>query len=218
MIRTEIFIDGNFFFQASNFFRYQHPQKKRLNLEGIITLAKKNLSSSKTPAIITRIRIYRGRYPEPTSGESVFEEFATRVGIEINKFPIQNGEEKEVDVALALDAYETAKDNYCDAIVLLAGDADFLPLIKKIHKCHVKTLLIGCNATTEDSWTKTSYRLAKEVYQCILLDEKIKEPALANLLLYDTGSRSENEPAPPQRHPTANSQRKPIQTSATPRR
>lgn len=196
MNRIEIFIDGNFFYQASNFFRYQHPEKKRLNLEGIFALAKDALSTPDEPAVLTRTRIYRGRHTDPTQGENVFDDYAIRLGVEMNRFPIQNGEEKEVDVSLALDAYEAVKDNYCDAIVLLAGDVDFLPLIKRIHRLGKTTLLIGFNGTTAEGWTKTSYRLVKEVGSHIFLEEKILDPAHAATLLYQAPQRLDPDPLP----------------------
>jgi uncharacterized LabA/DUF88 family protein len=186
MNRTEFFIDGNFFYQASNFFRYQHQENKRLNLEGIIELARTHLSERGNPAVITRTRIYRGRHTEPSTGETLFDDFAIRMGIELNHFPMQNGEEKEVDVALALDAYEAAKDHYCENIVLFAGDTDFLPLIKHLHKMGVQTLVIGFNNPAEEGGTKTSYRLVREASGHIFLEDEVKDREKRKKILYET--------------------------------
>ncbi len=45
------------------------------------------------------------------------------------------------DLKLALDMFEGAITNEYDTGILVSGDGDFLPLIKKIHKYHKKVEL-----------------------------------------------------------------------------
>jgi len=68
------------------------------------------------------------------------------------------------DVGIALDAYVFANDNAINHVVLVSGDGDFVPLIKKLQSkgCHIMVM----------SFSKVlSRELAAEANKVILLDD-----------------------------------------------
>lgn len=68
------------------------------------------------------------------------------------------------DVGLALDAYIIATEQDLDRIVLVSGDGDFVPLVKKL-------LLKSCHTTVMSFKACLSQALREEADEVILLDD-----------------------------------------------
>lgn len=65
-----------------------------------------------------------------------FFQFLKRNGIIVNKIPLMKKprgkqKEKEVDISLALDLFDLTVQDQLDRAILVSGDGDFRPLIKK---------------------------------------------------------------------------------------
>ena len=60
------------------------------------------------------------------------------------------------DIKLALDMFEGAFNNEYDIGILVSGDGDFLPLIRKIHKYHKKVELWYFDKRTSNKLIKAS--------------------------------------------------------------
>ena len=60
--------------------------------------------------------------------------------------------EKGVDVALAVDAMKVGLSGTIDLAVLVAGDADFVPLLRELMKVGVRTLILYFDYKTEDGY------------------------------------------------------------------
>lgn len=56
-------------------------------------------------------------------------------------------EQKGVDVQLAVDALEAAKSGSVDVIALIAGDADFVPLVEAIRRAGPHVFVIAFNSS-----------------------------------------------------------------------
>ncbi len=82
--------------------------------------------------------------------------------LELEKF---NGHcQKGVDVSLALDVSDCADGSECDTILLVSGDADFIPAVRKAKKRGKKVQVAAFENVL-------SYDLAEEADEVILLDE-----------------------------------------------
>ena len=71
-------------------------------------------------------------------------------GIKVHLAYMNSGSNKVKgdDIMLALDMFEGAINNEYDVGILVSGDGDFLPLIRKIHKYHKKVELWYFDART----------------------------------------------------------------------
>jgi uncharacterized LabA/DUF88 family protein len=71
-------------------------------------------------------------------------------GVEPKYLPMsQSGEEKGIDVALAVDALQIGLDGKIDIAVLVTGDADFVPLVRALNKQGVRVLAVYFDFTDE---------------------------------------------------------------------
>ena len=60
--------------------------------------------------------------------------------------------EKGVDVALAVDAMKIGLSGTIYVAVLVAGDADFVPLLRELMKVGVRTLIVYFEYETQDGY------------------------------------------------------------------
>jgi len=87
-------------------------------------------------------------------------------------------EEKGIDVWLALEAYDLAVHKRFDVLVLVAGDQDFVPLIRKVNGIGTRVMLLTDDLkwkdqNNQDKYINTSQRLLDEVSYPILLKDEI---------------------------------------------
>ena len=76
--------------------------------------------------------------------ERKFEDVLMRAGVVTHYTPFRRGrKEKGVDVWLALEAYELTHLKKFDVVVLIAGDADFVPLVRKLTALGSRVMLVG---------------------------------------------------------------------------
>lgn len=76
--------------------------------------------------------------------ERKFEDLLMRSGVVTHYTPFRRGrKEKGVDVWLALEAYERTHLKKFDVVVLIAGDADFVPLVRKLTALGSRVMLVG---------------------------------------------------------------------------
>jgi cold shock CspA family protein len=83
-------------------------------------------------------------------------------------------------VWLALEAYELAIYKHFDILVLVAGDGDYVPLVRKLHTVGTQVMLICWdfsyhNENGDIVETKTSRQLQEEVFFPIHMYQKIEQ-------------------------------------------
>ena len=80
-------------------------------------------------------------------------------GFRLDLVPATNGSGKQegTDVEIALVAYDYAVEKRCDCVLLITGDGDFSPLVRRLHEKGVlvevlsfKDCLSGCLERTAD--------------------------------------------------------------------
>ena len=154
LTRIGVFYDGNYYFNVSNYYLYQHSRKARLNISGLHQfIIKKVAELEGTEERYTSIvdsHYFRGRIKskdapdkEALFKERSFEDILINEGITTHYLPLVANQEKGIDVWLALEALELAIYKRFDVIVLIAGDGDFLPLIRKLNTIGTRVMLLA---------------------------------------------------------------------------
>jgi cold shock CspA family protein len=120
---------------------------------------------------------------EKVQSERVFEDILMRENIVTHYLPLRYGEnntwqEKGIDVWLALEAYELAIYKRFDVLVLVAGDGDYVPLVRKLNTLGTQVMLISWdysyyNENGAISETRTSRQLLEEVLYPVVMHERI---------------------------------------------
>jgi cold shock CspA family protein/uncharacterized LabA/DUF88 family protein len=133
---------------------------------------------------------FKGRSSAKEMGEKVqseraFEDILMRENIVTHYLPLRYNEnnvahEKGIDVWLALEAYELAIYKHFDILVLVAGDGDYVPLVRKLHTLGAQVMLISWDFTFHNEngdivETKTSRQLLEEVFYPVLMNQRIDQ-------------------------------------------
>jgi cold shock CspA family protein len=90
-----------------------------------------------------------------------------RAGVVTHFLPLSPRGEKGVDVSFALEAFELAMYKRFGVTVLIAGDGDYLPLIRKLHTIGTRTMVLAwdfkyIDEAGNERETKTSQLLIDE--------------------------------------------------------
>jgi cold shock CspA family protein/uncharacterized LabA/DUF88 family protein len=192
LIRIGIFYDGYYFYKVSNYYKYEHTRKARISISGLQEFIRNEVARGSGTNIrqcrIVDTHYFRGRSSAKAMGdkvqnERIFEDILMRENVVTHYLPLRLGEnnslqEKGIDVWLALEAYELARYKRFDIMVLIAGDGDYLPLVRKLNILGTLVMLISwdfsyLNENGIVEQTKTSQSLLEEVYYAVPMAERI---------------------------------------------
>ncbi|MBQ1926454.1 MAG: NYN domain-containing protein [Proteobacteria bacterium] len=154
VIKIGIFYDGNYLYHVSNYYVFHHHHHMRLSISGLHEFVREEVARREhTTAEFCRIvdaHYFRGRYTTQIveqkgwiRGERIFEDVLMYNGVTTHFWPMTEGNEKSVDVALALEAYEMTHLRHYDVCVLVAGDSDYAPLVQKIQATGTRAMVLG---------------------------------------------------------------------------
>jgi len=194
VLRIGIFYDGYYFYKISNYYKYEHEKKSRISISGLHDFIRSEIASL-TNTDIRQCRIidahyFKGRSSakelgEKVQSERVFEDILMRENIVSHYLPLRFGDnntvqEKGIDVWLALEAYELAIYKHFDILVLVAGDGDYVPLVRKLHTVGTHVMLICWdfsyhNENGDVVETKTSRQLQEEVFFPVYMCQRIEQ-------------------------------------------
>jgi len=194
ILRIGIFYDGYYFYKVSNYYKYEHEKKSRISISGLHDFIRSEVASL-TKTDIRQCRIidahyFKGRSSarelgEKVQSERVFEDILMRENIVSHYLPLRFGDnnvaqEKGIDVWLALEAYELAIYKHFDILVLVAGDGDYVPLVRKLHSVGTQVMLICWdfsyhNENGDIVETKTSRQLQEEVFFPVHMHQRIEQ-------------------------------------------
>jgi len=194
VLRIGIFYDGYYFYKVSNYYKYEHERKSRISISGLhdfirneVALLTKNDSRQ---CRIIDAHYFKGRSSakelgEKVQSERVFEDILMRENIVSHYLPLRFGEnnqiqEKGIDVWLALEAYELSIYKHFDILVLVAGDGDYVPLVRKLHTVGTQVMLICWdfsyhNENGDIVETRTSRQLQEEVFHAVQMHQRIEQ-------------------------------------------
>lgn len=220
LCRIAVFYDGNYFFNVSNYYLYQHPRKARLSFSGlhdyILAEVAKNEGMDKRHCQIVDAAYFRGRLTAQQAldqdklyGDRIFEDVLMRADITLFQRHLRKKddggfEEKGIDVWLALEAFEMASLKKYDVCVLVAGDADFVPLVNKLNTLGSRVMLLAWEFeyAKEDGRmkvTRASLELIERANYPIMMEPEInsglrrKEQLFDNLFMEKSASTTAQE-------------------------
>lgn len=198
--RIAVFYDGAYFFKVSSYYVYQHERRARLSFRGIHDFIvaevaqREGISSSRCQ--IVDAAYFQGRLTAQQASDQdrlfsdrVFEDALTRADIalfqqHLSCRPDGSFEEKRIDVWLALEAYEmTSLKNY-DVCVLITGDGDFVPLVRKLNTLGARVMLLGW----EFEYERDDGRVMRTQVSTGLID-RVNYPVLMKPLIDDRSRR-----------------------------
>lgn len=201
LTRIGIFYDGNYLHHVSNYYYYIHERKSRLSIKGIHEFVKKYLAEQNETnhqlCQIVDAHYFRGRLTAKEAKEKdgalfydrLFDEILMNEGVTTHYLPIKYyggiKQEKGIDVWLALEAYEMAFYKKFDVLVLIAGDGDYVPLIRKLNTLGTAVMVLSWDFeyTGEDGkpyYTRTSQYLLEEVSYPVPMHELINNRVRRN--------------------------------------
>ena len=179
-VRIGIFYDGHYFYRTSNYYKFDHSRQARISVSGlhdfICSEVAGKLNVDPENCKVVEAHYFRGRSikngnEKAIVGERYFEDALTKEGVSLNYLPLVRGlnnemKEKGIDVSLALNAYKKALAKTFDIFVLIAGDGDYLPLVRELQTMNapIDVMLISWDfESTNGEVTMTSQDLLEEV-------------------------------------------------------
>ncbi len=221
--RIGIFMDGGYFSHVSNFYRFHHETRSYLSLPGLKEYIRHQVTQLEEQDIsrcqIVDAHYFRGRLSareclerNTLYGERVFEDALLYAGFESHHQPVSQGKERGIDVMFALEAFDCASRKGLDVCVLIAGDGDFIPLVRKLHGLGTRVMVVGFNVQAvgvdgSPVTTRCSFHLMQEATYPLMLSEEIartplaEDPLLASLFLpkhHEEPAADINDFTPPQ--------------------
>ncbi|MDR0443704.1 MAG: NYN domain-containing protein [Treponema sp.] len=194
VLRIGIFYDGYYFYKVSNYYKYEHEKKSRISISGLHDFIRSEVAALTKNDIrqcqIIDAHYFKGRSSakelgEKVQAERVFEDILMRENIVSHYLPLRYGEnnivqEKGIDVWLALEAYELAIYKHFDILALVAGDGDYVPLVRKLHTVGTQVMLICWdfsyhNENGDSVETKTSRQLQEEVFYSVPMHQRVEQ-------------------------------------------
>lgn len=209
LCRIAVFYDGTYFNKVSNYYLYQHIRQARVSIKGLHEFIVAEVAKAEAIDVrhcqIVDASYFRGRLTaeqafdqDKLMSERRFEDVLMRADITMYQQHITTHmdgkiEEKRIDVWLALEAYEMASLKRYDVCVLLTGDGDFVPLVRKLNTLGSRVMLLGWDFAYERDGksyrTMVSTGLIEQVNYPLMMDkvidarERRSDPLINNLFM-----------------------------------
>ena len=203
-IRVGIYFDGHYFYKVSNYYKFEHARQARISIQGLHSYICAEVAArheaEAADCKVVEAHYFRGRAIKSGNekaivGERFFEDALTKEGVDLHYLPLVRGannelKEKGIDVSLALDAYKKAASKAFDVFVLIAGDGDYLPLVRELQTMGtpIDVMLLSWDfECTNGEVTMTSQDLLEEVkypiQMAIVIDDRLntKNPLILGL-------------------------------------
>lgn len=213
LTRIAVFYDGSYIAKVSDYYKYQHAKKSRIDLYGLNHFIRHEVSEREKVDIvysqIVEAHYFRGKFSTDSTikankleVERRFEEILIKAGIIQHYFPMDERssppEEKGIDVWLSLEAYDLAVHKRFDVLALVACDGDYVPLVRKLNGIGTRVLLLAWDlkyswidkgGVQRDGETRTSQALIQECSYPVMMAEEIdsrarrRDPIIEKLFL-----------------------------------
>jgi uncharacterized LabA/DUF88 family protein len=203
-LRIGVYYDGHYFYKVSNSYKFDDPRQARISIAGLHNFICNEVSTrleiEGDRCTLAELHYFRGRSMKSNNekaivGERFFEDALTKEGVNLHYLPLVRGvnnelKEKGIDVSLALDAYKKAIAKAFDVMVLIAGDGDYLPLVRELQamSAPINVMLLSWDyECVNGDVTMTSQDLLEEVKCPIqmarVIDDRLnlKNPFIAGL-------------------------------------
>lgn len=217
MIRIGIFYDGYYFFHVSNYYNFYHERRRRLSIEGLHYFIRKQVAKEENTderlCQIVDAHYFRGRLTANEAKQDgqtlyydrLFDDILSSEGVTTHYLPLKNKQgggkqEKGIDVWLALEAFEQAFYKRFNVLVLVAGDGDYVPLVRKLNALGTRVMVLSwdfnaVNDMGESFATRTSQELLEEATYPLAMHEIIdnrvssRDPLIEGLFVVKNDKR-----------------------------
>ena len=230
LTRIGIFYDGSYFAHVSDYYLYHHERRARISIQGLHALIRdevgKREQTDSRYCQIVEAHYFRGRFSADDAkrhdaqrvdgGDGIlfrerkFEDALIKAGVTPHFLPLFSHDdgrprEKGIDVWLALEAFDLARNKELNVIVLVTGDGDYVPLVRKLNGLGARVMITAWDlrlASDRYGATRTAQALIDEVTYPVMMgsiiDDRARrhDPLVVNLFI----SR------PPSSVPAANSE------------
>lgn len=195
-LRIGVFYDGTYFAHVSNFYLHNHQRASRLSIEGLHQFIRTEVSRQEQLderfCQIVDAHYFRGRLSARQVRDSEneadasllyrerqFDDVLIREGVTLHYLPMPGAtpdavEEKGIDVWFALEAFEMSLLKKYDIVVLVTGDGDFVPLVRKLNTHGTRVMLLGWDLSANGRSTRTSQALINEVTYPVMMHDEIE--------------------------------------------
>lgn len=223
MTKIGVYYDGNYFLHVSNYYNYDHVRKRRLSVVGLHRFIMQEVARAED-VDPRRCRIVDGHYfrgrlsaqeafqrGQVIYWDRVFDDILASAGVSTHysaqKSTTGRREDKGLDISLALEAYDQAIHRKLDVVVLIAGDGDYVPLLRKLNALGTRVMVLHWNFEfTNDNGatmvTRSSQDLLDESSYPVpvhdAIDGKLKRPAglIDELFVNNTPQQSDRRGHP----------------------
>ncbi len=196
LTRIGVFYDGNYFLHVSNYYRYHHSRGARVSIKGFHDFIRNEVANKEQTDVrycqIVDAHYFRGRLSASAAeerdklyNERVFEDVLMSEGVTTHFMPLSPQGEKGIDVWLALEAFELAIYKRFNVSVLVTGDGDYVPLVRKLNTIGTRVMLTAwdfkfVDADQKERETRTSQALIEEVTYPVMMGDIIEDRARKN--------------------------------------
>jgi cold shock CspA family protein/uncharacterized LabA/DUF88 family protein len=200
LTRIGVFYDGNFFHHVSNYYKYIHERRRRISIPGLHEFIRLQVAETEGIPLqyceIVDAHFFRGRLSAREAdarqrlfSERAFDDILMSEGVTAHYMPVRSRGDTSVTTWLALEALEQTFFKHFDIVVLIAGDSEFLQLVRKLNALGARVMLLGfdfkyTDDTGQEHETVTSARLVDSVTYPVRVSNIITEDALREEPLY----------------------------------
>lgn len=217
LIKVAVFYDGNYFLHISNYYNYVHEKRARISISGLHQFIR--MQVAKNEAVLHNLsqivdaHYFRCRLNAREASQKgdllyydrVFDDILMSEGVITHYLPFKNhawkDNDNEIDVWLALEAFELAIYKQFDVVVLISSDGRYVPLVRKLNTLGVRVMLLSwdfeyTNQEGNQVITRTSQDLLAEVTYPILMhsviddEENQDEPIVNDLFVVPEAKES----------------------------
>ena len=200
LVRIGVFYDGNYFFQVSNYYNYDHERRSRISVAGLHDFIRNHVADAESTephyCKIVDAHYFRGRLSAQEASqkgdtlywERVFDDILMSEGITTHYLPLRRQgmgrhNERGLEIWMALEAYEMALHKQFDVIVLITSDSDYVPLVRRLNTIGTRVMILGWEFETSNSMggrqvMRTSQDMWRESSYPVMMSDIIDDPEL----------------------------------------
>lgn len=181
LTRIGVFYDGSYFYQVSNFYYFGHDRRSRISVSGLHEfICQRVAEEESTEARFCKIasgHYFRSRVSASEAQnmgnalyyDRVFDDILSYEGVTTHYLPVRSGRrgnDRDVDVWLALEAFDEALLDRFDVFVLIASDGNYSPLLRKLSSYGKRSMVLGWDFNyTSDDGRIMSMRTSQELLE-----------------------------------------------------
>jgi len=190
LTKIGVFYDGSYFSMVSSFYMYHHEKRARVSLSGLQKFIRHRVAVEEDIdekyCQIVDAHYFRGRFSvhqmqndEQIRKEKIWDDALIKEGVVTHYLPMgAEGSEKGIDVWLALEAFELSIYKQFSVVVLIAGDSDYIPLVRKLNGLGVRVMVLGWTYSYqaengENKGSRASHVLMNEATYPLKMDQLI---------------------------------------------